>query len=71
MKRTLYDSLVMLIDNIGHLLCVKTAISFAVIAVLCYGFVCDKVSSEVFIGVVSSVITYFFTRKANDAEVGK
>lgn len=65
MKRTLYDSLVTLIDNIGHLLCVKTAISFAVIAVLCYGFVCDKVSSEVFIGVVMSVVTYFFTKRSD------
>ena len=66
-KRTLYDCLVYLIDHIARLLCVKTFISFTVVIALVWGFMNDKVSSDVFYGVVSAVITYFFTKKSEEA----
>lgn len=65
-KRTLYDGLVLLLDNFARLLCVKTFISFTVILALVWGFIHDKVSSDVFYGVVSAVITYFFTKKSDE-----
>lgn len=45
---------------------VKSIMSLALVGAMIWGFMHEMVSSEVFVGIVSSVVTYFFTRKVND-----
>lgn len=54
------------LENIADLFKVKTLITFAVVFGLVVMYLRGKVQNDVFVGVVSSVITYYFTRKEND-----
>ena len=45
------------------LLEVKSIMSLGLVYALVWGFMGGLVSSEVFVGIVSSVVTYFFTRQ--------
>ena len=47
------------------LLEVKSMMSIGLVYALVWGFKNELVSSEVFVGIVSSVVTYFFTRQRN------
>ncbi len=51
-----------LVKNLANLLKVKTLITLAIIAALCWGFVTGNVTSEVFAAIAGSVVTYYFTK---------
>lgn len=56
-----------LIDQITDLIDVKSFITFAIIFTLCLLAIKQNIEipSELFAAVVSSIITYFFTKKSN------
>ena len=51
--------------NLADLFKVKTLITLAIIASLCYAFLHGMVQTELFAAIASSVVTYYFT-KAED-----
>lgn len=59
------EALIKFISNAADLINVKTAVTFALIGVVCYLAWHSKleISSEFFASIVTAVITYFFTRK--------
>lgn len=56
-----------LLSNIAGLIDVKSIVTFALIGTLCYLAVSQqvKVPPEVLAAVVSSIVTYFFTKKTS------
>lgn len=55
-----------LIIALVELLKVKTIITLAMIFTACYLALTDKLDVAVFVGLVTSVITYYFTKKDGD-----
>lgn len=57
----------MLIQNLAALVKVKSIVTFAVIGCLCVLVIRQntQITSEMFAAVISSVITYFFTKSAD------
>lgn len=55
-------------EKFTKLLEVKTLVTFALIGTLCFLAITSsvRVSEEFFAAIVTSVITYFFTRRQND-----
>jgi len=56
------NAFIELIQHITALIDVKTILSFALVATCVWGFMNGIVHSEYFTALVSSVITYFFTK---------
>ncbi len=56
------EELQLLLKNLAKLINVKTIVTFAVIAVLCYMTVTQKDMNEVFTNIVTMVVTFFFAR---------
>ena len=52
-----------LINNIADLINIKSIVTLSLIGCLIFLVIKDKISAEAFMGVLSSVITYYFTRK--------
>jgi hypothetical protein len=50
-------------ERIAKLIDLKSILSLAVIGALIYLAVVDKIPSEAFIAIASSIVTYYFTRK--------
>ena len=70
-KRTVGDAIVKLIDNIADLADIKTILSVGLVGATVWGFMHDKLPVEAFVGVVSSVITYFFTKRSGGREADR
>lgn len=62
-----------LLDNIASLVDVKTIVTFAVVGCLCYLATIQNVTipSELFAAVISSIMTYFFTKKVDEKTTKK
>ena len=58
-------------EKLAKLIDVKTIVTFALIAVVCYLAITSKLqlSAEFFASIVTAVITYFFTRKNPGGDV--
>lgn len=54
--------------NIAALFKVKTIVTLAITASMCYGFLCGLISTEVFAATAGSVITYYFTKREDDVK---
>lgn len=54
-----------LIKNLANLLKVKTIVTLAITASLCYGFISGMITTEVFAAIAGSVVTYYFTKGEN------
>ncbi len=52
---------------------VKTIVTFALIGTVCYLAISSRIriSEEFFAAIVTSVITYFFTKRANGDDIQK
>lgn len=48
--------------NIANLFKVKTIITIMVLSALTYGFVVGKVPVELYMGIVTAIVTYYFTK---------
>ncbi len=59
-------SLELLLKNIANLFKVKTILSLAVIATICILTFKGTVSTEAFMGICGSIITYYFTKKESE-----
>ena len=55
-----------LLANIANLFKVKTIVTLAITAALCYGFLKGMITTEVFAAIAGSVVTYYFTKKDSD-----
>lgn len=60
-------------ENIAKLFKVKSIITLMLISAITVGFIKNTVSSEVFVSLASSVVTYYFTknnvsRETNDSD---
>lgn len=51
--------------RLAKLIDVKTIVTFTLVGAITHGFIARYVSVEVFVPLVTAVITYFFTRKDN------
>jgi uncharacterized membrane protein len=53
-------------DAVEKLLCVKSLVTFAVVGTLCVLATRQNISipSEAFVGIATSVVTYFFIKKS-------
>ena len=60
-----------LLLNIANLFKVKTILSLSVIATTCILTVKGLVSTEAFMAIAASIITYYFTRKDETKEEAK
>jgi len=67
-KRTVGDAIVKLIDNIADLVDIKTFLSVGLVGAAIWGFLTDRLDQNVFVAIVSSVITYFFTKRSGGRE---
>jgi hypothetical protein len=54
--------------NIANLITIKSIITIAMIGCLIYLVIVGQVSSEAFMGVLGSIITYYFQKKDNTIE---
>lgn len=61
------SALKLLVENIAALVKVKSLVTFAIIGVLCVLVIRQntQITSEMYAAVVSSVITYFFTKQTD------
>lgn len=59
------DAFKTLLLNIANLFKVKTILSLSVIATTCVLTVKGNVSTEAFMAIAGSIITYYFTKKEN------
>ena len=59
-----------LLANIANLFKVKTLVTLAITASLCYGFLKGMITTEVFAAIAGSVVTYYFTKKDSDTTNG-
>ena len=57
-----------IVAAIIELLKVRTIITLALVGGTIWGFINNMISSDVFVGLLATVITYYFARKDNDAE---
>jgi len=64
--KTPMEGLLHLFANIGNLVDVKSLMTFGFTGATIWGFATDRVSTEVFMPVVASIITYYFTKKGGD-----
>ena len=53
-------------ENIADLIDVKSLLSFAVMYGVLWGFMNDKLPSEVYAAMAGSIITYFFTKRSSE-----
>ena len=50
-------------DHLGNLLKVKSLLTLIVVATFCYKTMTDHVVTHEFVAIMSSIITYYFTKK--------
>ena len=55
-------------NNLANLIKVKTLITLAIIGTLCWGFIRGIITTEVFAAVAGSVVTYYFTKRADNGD---
>lgn len=53
-------------EQFSKLVDLKSIVTLALVGATVYGFIVNRVPIEVFIALVTSVITYYFTRKSED-----
>lgn len=53
-----------------NLIKVKTLITLAVTGAMIYGFISNKISTELFMPIVTMILTYYFTKKENKEKEG-
>jgi len=52
-----------MVKQLSKLVELKSIMSIALVGATVYGFIADKIASDVFMGLVMAVVTYYFTRK--------
>ena len=53
-----------------NLIKVKTLITLAVTGAMIYGFIANKISTELFMPIVTMILTYYFNKKENKEKEG-
>ena len=53
-----------------NLIKVKTIITLAVTGAMIYGFIKGKISTELFMPIVTMILTYYFTKKESQEKEG-
>lgn len=51
--------------ELKKLIDLKSIITITLIGLLAYGFICDKITSEQFLPILTMVITFYFAKKSN------